>query len=75
MPSVVSVPGFIGGSSKSDVMMDSPEELLNMFVEKKEVAENRGYTPKDSPLCRGRTQRHGIPVLYTRWLSRPVYRL
>lgn len=46
MPSVVSVPGFIGGSSKSDVMMDSPEELLNMFVEKKEVAENRGYTPK-----------------------------
>lgn len=46
MPSVVSVPGFIGGSNRSDVMMDSPEELLNMFVEKKEVAENRGYTPK-----------------------------
>ena len=46
MPSVISVPGFIGGSNKSDVMMDSPEELLNMFVEKKEVAENRGYTPK-----------------------------
>ena len=46
MPSVISVPGFIGGSNRSDVAMDSPEELLNMFVEKKEVAENRGYTPK-----------------------------
>lgn len=46
MPSVINVPAFIGGSSKSDVMMDSPEELLNMFVEKKESAENRGYTPK-----------------------------
>lgn len=46
MPSVISVPGFIGGSNKSDVAMDSPEELLNMFVEKKEVSENRGYTPK-----------------------------
>ena len=46
MPSVVSVPGFIGGSNKSDVMMDSPEELLNMFVEKKESAEPRGYTQK-----------------------------
>ena len=46
MPTVVSALGFIGGSNKSDVMMDSPEELLNMFVEKKEVAENRGYAPK-----------------------------
>ncbi|MBR4348310.1 MAG: hypothetical protein IKP90_05155 [Fibrobacter sp.] len=46
MPSVIPVPGFLGGSSKSDVMMDSPEELLNMFVEKKEVAEPRGYTQK-----------------------------
>lgn len=46
MPSVVAVPGFIGGSNRSDVAMDSPEELLNMFVEKKEVAENRGYTQK-----------------------------
>lgn len=46
MPSVISVPGFLGGSAKSDVMMDSPEELLNMFVEKKEAAENRGYTTK-----------------------------
>ena len=46
MPSVISVPGFLGGSNRSDVAMDSPEELLNMFVEKKEVAENRGYTPK-----------------------------
>ncbi|WP_295099166.1 hypothetical protein [uncultured Fibrobacter sp.] len=46
MPSVISVPGFLGGSSKSDVMMDSPEELLNMFVEKKESSEPRGYTQK-----------------------------
>lgn len=46
MPTVVNVPGFIGGSNKSDVMMDSPELLLNMFVEKTEAAENRGYTNK-----------------------------
>lgn len=46
MPSVISVPGFIGGSNRSDVAMDSPEELLNMFVEKREVSENRGYTQK-----------------------------
>lgn len=46
MPSVISVPGFIGGSNRSDVAMESPEELLNMFVEKKEAAENRGYTSK-----------------------------
>jgi len=43
---VVSVPGFIGGSNKADVMMDSPELSLNLFVEKSEVAENRGYTQK-----------------------------
>lgn len=46
MSRVISVPGFIGGSNRSDVMMDSPELLLNMFVEKTEVAENRGYTNK-----------------------------
>ncbi|MCQ2096779.1 MAG: hypothetical protein MJY87_02410 [Fibrobacter sp.] len=46
MPRVISVPGFIGGSNRSDVMMDSPEYLLNMFVEKTEAAENRGYTGK-----------------------------
>jgi len=43
---VLNVPSFIGGTSKSDVPMDSPEVLLNMFVEKKEGAENRGYANK-----------------------------
>lgn len=46
MPKVISVPGFIGGTNRSDVMMDSPELLLNMFVEKTEAEENRGYTSK-----------------------------
>lgn len=46
MSRVINVPGFIGGSNRSDVMMDSPELLLNMFVEKTESAENRGYTNK-----------------------------